>query len=178
MSAGPLGRRARPTTPTGERGRMAAEAPATAARGPLARAAALFTPAEWARLGGLYGVIALLHLLGWGLFVGVASRYPAFAGAGVLAYTFGLRHAFDADHISAIDDTTRYMLQKGRRPLGVGFFFSLGHSSVVFLLATAIAVAASAVSGRIDRWHDVGGMIGATVSGVFLYLVAILNLVV
>src|SRR6266542_4716403 len=145
---------------------------------PLARALALFTPREWGKLGGMFGFVALLHVLGWGLFVGVASRYPAFAGAGVLAYTFGLRHAFDADHISAIDDTTRFMLQKGKRPLGVGFFFSLGHSSVVFLLSLVVAVAASAVRGRIDQWHDVGGVIGATVSGVFLYVVAILNLVV
>ena len=144
----------------------------------LPRLATLFTKQEWAKLGGLYGVIALLHVVGWGLFVGVASRYPAFAGAGVLAYTFGLRHAFDADHISAIDDTTRFMLQKGKRPLGVGFFFSLGHSSVVFLLSLLVAVAAGAVSGRIGQWHDVGGVVGATVSGVFLYLVAILNLVV
>ena len=157
---------------------MAAEAPPTAARGPLARAAALFTPAEWARLGGLYGVIALLHLLGWGLFVGVASRYPAFAGAGVLAYTFGLRHAFDADHISAIDDTTRYMLQKGRRPLGVGFFFSLGHSTIVLALSFGLAVAARAVESRIPEWQNVGGTVGATVSGVFLWIIGLLNLLV
>src|SRR6266542_2554656 len=78
---------------------------------PLARALALFTPREWGKLGGMFGFVALLHVLGWGLFVGVASRYPAFAGAGVLAYTFGLRHAFDADHISAIDDTTRIWRQ-------------------------------------------------------------------
>ena len=139
-----------------------------------------FTGREWWRLGGLFGVVALLHLVGWGLFVYYAARYhqPAFAGAGALAYTFGLRHAFDADHIAAIDDTTRFMLQKGKRPLGVGFFFSLGHSSVVFLLATAIAVAANAVKGKIDRWHDIGGVVGASVSGTFLYVVAILNLIV
>ncbi len=139
-----------------------------------------FTRQEWWRLGGLFGFVAFLHVAGWGLFLYYAARYhqPGFAGAGALAYTFGLRHAFDADHISAIDDTTRFMLQKGKRPLGVGFFFSLGHSSVVFLLSLVVAVAASAVRGRIDQWHDVGGVIGATVSGVFLYVVAILNLVV
>jgi high-affinity nickel-transport protein len=139
-----------------------------------------FTRGEWARLGGLFGFVAFLHVLGWGLFLYYAARYhePGFAGAGALAYTFGLRHAFDADHIAAIDDTTRFMLQKGKRPLGVGFFFSLGHSSVVFALAAAVALAANAVRGHIDSWHTTGGIIGATVSGVFLYVVAILNLIV
>ena len=142
------------------------------------RLAALFTPREWAKLGGLYGFIALLHVVGWGLFVGVASRYPAFAGAGALAYTFGLRHAFDADHISAIDDTTRFMLQKGRRPLGTGFFFSLGHSSVVLGLSFGLAVAARAVQSRIPEWQSFGGTIGASVSGIFLWVIGLLNLVV
>src|SRR6266487_4250828 len=144
----------------------------------LPRLVALFSPREWAKLGGLYGFIALLHVLGWGLFVGVASRYPAFAGAGVLAYTFGLRHAFDADHISAIDDTTRFMLQKGKRPLGAGFFFSLGHSSIVFALAFALAFATKAVESRIPEWQNFGGTIGASVSGVFLWVIGVLNLVV
>src|SRR6266516_3898514 len=134
----------------------------------LPRLVALFSPREWAKLGGLYGFIALLHVVGWGLFVGVASRYPAFAGAGVLAYTFGLRHAFDADHISAIDDTTRFMLQKGKRPLGVGFFFSLGHSSIVLALCLGLAVAAQAIESHIADFQRVGGTIGASVSGVFL----------
>jgi high-affinity nickel-transport protein len=137
----------------------------------LARVVALFTPREWAKLGGLYGFIVVLHVVGWGLFVGMASRYPAFAGAGVLAYTFGLRHAFDADHISAIDDTTRFMLQKGKRPLGVGFFFSLGHSSIVFGLSLALAIAARAVESRIPEWQNLGGTIGASVSGVFLWAI-------
>jgi nickel/cobalt transporter (NiCoT) family protein len=158
---------------------MAVDAqPRPAPQPPLARAAALFTPSEWGRLGGMFGLIALLHVLGWGLFVGVASRYPAFAGAGVLAYTFGLRHAFDADHISAIDDTTRFMLQKGRRPLGIGFFFSLGHSSIVFGLAFGLAIAAKAVESRIPEWQNFGGTIGASVSGVFLWVIGVLNLIV
>ena len=144
----------------------------------FSRAAALFTPREWARLGGMYGFVVVLHVLGWGLFLGVASRYPAFAGAGVLAYTFGLRHAFDADHISAIDDTTRFMLQKGKRPLGTGFFFSLGHSSVVFSLALGLAMATKAVESRIPQWQDLGSTVGASVSGVFLWVIGLLNLVV
>jgi len=158
---------------------MAVDAPPTSVpQRPLARLVGLFTPREWAKLGGLYGFIAFLHVLGWGLFVGVASRYPAFAGAGVLAYTFGLRHAFDADHISAIDDTTRFMLQKGKRPLGVGFFFSLGHSTIVLALSFGLAIAARAVQSRIPEWQDLGGTIGASVSGVFLWIIGILNLIV
>ncbi len=95
----------------------------------------LFSPAEWTRLAGFYGFIAGLHLLGWGLYLHYAGRYPQLVGLGFVAYLFGLRHAFDADHIAAIDDTVRFMLQKGERPLGVGFFFSLGHSTVVLALA-------------------------------------------
>ncbi len=158
---------------------MAVDAqPVQPARRPLERLLGLFTPAEWGRLGGMYGFVVLLHVLGWGLFVGVASKYPAFAGAGVLAYTFGLRHAFDADHISAIDDTTRFMLQKGKRPLGVGFFFSLGHSTIVFSLAFGLAFAAKAVESRIPGWQNVGGTIGASVSGLFLWIIGLLNLIV
>src|SRR6266508_874113 len=139
--------------------------PAPPARSPLARALALFTPGEWATLRGMYGFIALLHVVGWGLFLGTATKNPAFAGAGVLAYTLGLRHGFDADHISAVDDTTRYLLAKGRRPLGVGFFFSFGHSSVVFVLSLALTLAAKSVQSRIPGFQDLGSTIGASVSG-------------
>lgn len=100
------------------------------------------------------------------------------AGLGALAYTFGLRHAFDADHISAIDDTMRFLLQNGKRPLGVGFFFSLGHSTIVFALAVGLAVAAKAVQSEIPKFQNYGGIIGASVSGLFLWLIGILNLVV
>src|SRR5438552_479989 len=94
------------------------------------------------RLTSLFGGVALLHLAGWGIMLLlVAPRYPVMLGLGGLAYAFGLRHAFDADHISAIDNTTRKLLQEGKKPLGVGFFFSLGHSTVVFLIALALGVA-------------------------------------
>ena len=106
-----------------------------------------FTTAEWRRLAGLYGVVAALHLSGWGLYLHYAARHPALVGLGFTAYMFGLRHAFDADHIAAIDDTVRFMLQKGQRPLGIGFFFSLGHSTIVLALAVASRLAATAVSG-------------------------------
>jgi nickel/cobalt transporter (NiCoT) family protein len=155
-----------------------AEPARPATRRLLGRALGLFTPREWTKLGGMYGFITLLHVLGWGLFLGVATKSPGFAGAGVLAYTFGLRHAFDADHISAIDDTTRFLLQKGRKPLGVGFCFSLGHSSIVFSLAFALAVAAKAVQSHIPEWQNLGGTIGASVSGLFLWVIGVLNLIV
>src|SRR5437899_10919470 len=93
------------------------------------------------RLTGLFGSVALLHLLGWGIMLLlVAPRYPVMLGLGGLAYTFGLRHAFDADHISAIDNTTRTLLQAVKKPLGVGFFLSLSHSTVVLLFAVAVGI--------------------------------------
>jgi nickel/cobalt transporter (NiCoT) family protein len=137
-----------------------------------------FTSDEWARLAGLYGVIALLHLCGWGLFLYYSSRYPALVGLGFVAYMFGLRHAFDADHIAAVDDTVRYMLQKGNRSLGIGFFFSLGHSTIVFTLAVAIIFAATAVKQGLPALQNLGGIIGASVSGTFLWVIGILNLLV
>lgn len=135
-----------------------------------------FSAAEWRRLAGFYGFIALLHLLGCGLLFYYASQHPALIGLGFAAYMFGLRHAFDADHIAAVDDTVRYLMQKGQKPLGVGFFFSLGHSTIVFLLAVAIALAATQVKQNLPEWQHYGGIIGASVSGIFLWLIGILNL--
>jgi high-affinity nickel-transport protein len=120
----------------------------------------------------------MLHLLGWGLFLYYAHDNPALAGLGTLAYTFGLRHAFDADHIAAIDNTTRKFLQDGKRSIGTGFFFSLGHSSIVFALATGLAVAARTVNSKIPTFQNYGGTIGASVSGTFLLLIGLLNLAV
>jgi high-affinity nickel-transport protein len=133
---------------------------------------------EWLRLSAFGGGVLFLHLLGWGLFLYYARHNPALAGLGSLAYTFGLRHAFDADHIAAIDNTTRKLLQDGKRSMGVGFFFSLGHSTVVFSLAAGLALAAKTVNSRIPGFQNVGGYIGASVSGTFLLLIGLLNLVV
>ncbi len=146
---------------------------------PGVRCAALnFTRAEWGRLGGFYGAVGGLHLLGFGIIIYSSSTWPALAGLGFAAYMLGLRHAFDADHIAAVDDTVRYLLQKGKRPLGIGFFFSLGHSAVVFALTLATIVAASAVRQYLPQLQGLGGIIGAAVSGVFLWLVGFLNLMV
>src|SRR2546425_4227561 len=135
------------------------------------------------RLSALFGAVGLLHVLGWGsMLLLVAPRYPIMLGLGGLAYTFGLRHAFDADHISAIDNTTRKLLQEGKKPLGVGFFFSLGHSTVVFLIALGLGfatqfVVTNVVSGS-GALKNTGGVIGTAVSGVVLVLIGILNLII
>jgi len=134
--------------------------------------------AEWCRLALFAAAILGLNVLGWGLFVYYAHGNPALAGLGTLAYTFGLRHAFDADHIAAIDNTTRKLLQDGQRPLGVGFFFSLGHSTIVFSLVATLAIAANTVNSKMPTLQDYGGTIGATVSGTFLWVIGILNLLV
>ena len=138
--------------------------------------APLFSPSECLRLCGLYGCIAVMHLLGWGMYFYYSIDHPTLAGMGVLAYLLGLRHAFDADHISAVDDTIRFMLQSGRRPLGVGFYFSLGHASVVFILAVAIIFSAAAVKTELPQLKDIGELICTGVSGTFLILIGILNL--
>ena len=134
------------------------------------------------RLAGLYSIIALMHLLGWGMLLSVAAAHPSILGLGGLAYSFGLRHAFDADHIAAIDNTTRKLLQQRQRPVGVGFFFSLGHSTVVFLIALALGFAVrSIVQGVVSEngeLRSLGGLIGTTVSGSFLVLIGLLNLII
>ena len=137
---------------------------------------------ERQRLAGFFGGVGLLHLAGWGLLLVYGGSHPGFLALGGLAYTFGLRHAFDADHISAIDNTTRKLLQTGRKPVGVGFFFSLGHSTVVFLIAVALGLAVRwIVQGVVSdngQLRSVGGALGTLVSGSFLVLIGILNLVV
>lgn len=145
---------------------------------PMIARAGFFSPSEWGRLAGLYGVVAGLHIVGWGLYLHYAGTYPSLVGLGFVAYMFGLRHAFDADHIAAVDDTVRFMLQKGKRPLGVGFFFSLGHATIVLVLAIAIACAASAVQREMPQLRNIGGLLGASVSGTFLWVIGILNLLV
>jgi high-affinity nickel-transport protein len=134
--------------------------------------------------------IAGLHIFGWGLLaMAVAGGHhqvsagKAFGvGTGVLAYTLGMRHAFDADHIAAIDNTTRKLVGDGKRPLAVGFFFSLGHSSVVFLLAIALNFGFRGLNIQVQQngsaLHGITGMVGALVSGTFLYLIAALNVVI
>ena len=133
--------------------------------------------------------IVALHVIGFGLLLGfVAPQHLKLGtgvfgiGVGITAYTLGMRHAFDADHIGAIDNTTRKLMTDGQRPLSVGFFFSLGHSSVVFLLAAGFALGIRGLSGDVSNdsssLHQATSLIGPTVSGSFLFLIGILNLVV
>jgi high-affinity nickel-transport protein len=155
----------------------------------LARLRSGLTRAEWWRVGGMVTVVVVLNVLGWGMLSAAAghhyhvSRTTFFGfGTGVLAYTLGMRHAFDADHIAAIDNTTRKLVNDGKRPLSVGFFFSLGHSSVVFALAVLLNFGIHALDTQVatgsSGLHQATNLIGTTVSGTFLYLIALLNLVV
>ncbi|MEV8099863.1 HoxN/HupN/NixA family nickel/cobalt transporter [Kitasatospora sp. NPDC085879] len=150
---------------------------------------ASITRQEWQRLAGMGGFIVALHVVGWvTLGAVVAPEHHLIGtkssglGIGVTAYTLGMRHAFDADHIAAIDNTTRKLMDQHKRPLSVGFWFSLGHSSVVFALAVLLSFGVKALAGPLQddgsRLHRVTGLIGTAVSGSFLYLIAIVNLVI
>ena len=140
------------------------------------------TPAEWRRAGALAAVVAGLHAVGFATLLAVAGPRGAAltVGVGLTAYTLGLRHAFDADHIAAIDNTTRKLTGEGKRPLSVGFFFSLGHSTVVFVLALLLAAGVRALAGQVAHGgsvlHSTTGLIGTLVSGCFLSLIGLLNL--
>jgi high-affinity nickel-transport protein len=144
-----------------------------------ARLAAALTPAEWRRAAAFAAAVAALHVIGLALLLRAGALG---AGIGVTAYALGLRHAFDADHIAAIDNTTRKLMEDGQRPLGVGFFFSLGHSTVVFVLVLALAAGTRALGGQVvdgDSWlQGAAGIAGTVVSGGFLVLIGILNLVI
>jgi high-affinity nickel-transport protein len=144
----------------------------------MRRITSAFDRGERRRLFGFGAAIAALHLLGWGLVALYAPAHPVLGGLGVLAYSFGLRHAFDADHIAAIDNTTRKLLGEGQRPLGVGFFFSLGHSTIVLGLSLALAIATGAVHHAVPALQAYGAAVGAGASGAFLWAIGLLNLVV
>ncbi|MFE5812608.1 HoxN/HupN/NixA family nickel/cobalt transporter [Streptomyces sp. NPDC056479] len=146
------------------------------------------TRQEWSRVGGMAAFVLALHIIGWFTLVAVVApqhydvgQRSFGIGIGVTAYTLGMRHAFDADHIAAIDNTTRKLMGEGQRPLSVGFWFSLGHSSVVLALAVLLSLGVRNLAGPVrddgSRLHAVTGLIGTTVSGAFLYLIAAINLV-
>jgi high-affinity nickel-transport protein len=126
----------------------------------------------------MYAILIIFNVVLWGLTLLVSTRYAFVLGTGLLAYTFGLRHGVDADHIAAIDNVTRKLMQEGKRPVAVGFFFSLGHSTIVVLLSVVVAVAAGLVESSIPALKGVGGLIGTSVSAVFLYVIGFINLLV
>jgi high-affinity nickel-transport protein len=166
-----------------------------------ARTRIALTTADKRSLWGMGGVVVLLHVVGFGLLLGVVAPqhfqlggdHPVFTvGVGLLAYTFGLRHAFDADHIAAVDNTTRKLLGDAhaleaetgapqRKPLSVGFWFSLGHSTIVFALSFLLMLGVKALVGSVEdddsRLHTITSLIGPSVSGVFLWVLGLLNLV-
>jgi high-affinity nickel-transport protein len=144
---------------------------------------------EKARLTGMGLVVLGLNIAGWGIFaLAISPHHFKFAGMGIglgvafTAWTLGARHAFDADHISAIDNTTRKLMNDGGRPLGTGFFFALGHSSIIMVVGTGLCLAARAVFGAVvtptSNFEVMGGVIGTSMAATFLYLIAALNLVV
>jgi high-affinity nickel-transport protein len=145
-----------------------------------------WTRRDWLEAGLLLGVILLMHIVGFGLLLGVVGPQHYTVGGqvfgvglGLTAYTYGMRHAFDVDHIAAIDNTTRKLRGDGRRPKAVGFWFAMGHATIVFVLAGLVGVGAHAVgelSSDGSRTHRALGVVGTLSSGCFLYLIGILNL--
>lgn len=130
------------------------------------------------KIAGLYCVLVATNALAWAWALVAFRDYPVLIGTAFLAYTFGLRHAVDADHIAAIDNVTRKLMQEGKRPVSVGLFFSLGHSTVVVLGSAGVAIAAGALEGRFSSLKIIGGTIGTVVSAGFLFLVAAANLLI
>ncbi|HEY1921860.1 MAG TPA: HoxN/HupN/NixA family nickel/cobalt transporter [Tepidisphaeraceae bacterium] len=129
----------------------------------------------------IFLTLALLvaaNLLIWSIAFITFRHFSLLLGTATLAFTFGLRHAVDADHISAIDNVTRKLMQEGQRPLLVGFFFSLGHSTIVLLLSVAIALTAARIQTHFPEFQHVGGLIGTSISAIFLLIIAAINLLV
>jgi high-affinity nickel-transport protein len=126
----------------------------------------------------MYVVLGIINALLWGVALVTSIEYPVILSTGLLAFTFGLRHGVDADHIAAIDNVTRKLMQENKRPVATGFFFSLGHSTVVVLLSVVVAIAAGLVQTNLPQWREVGGLIGTFVSATFLYLIGFINLLV
>jgi high-affinity nickel-transport protein len=126
----------------------------------------------------LYTLLIIFNAAAWLWAIAVFHNYPVLLGTAALAYGFGLRHAFDADHIAAIDNVTRKLMQEGRRPVGVGLFFSLGHSTIVVALTIAIAIATTTLQGRFDAFKNFGGVAGTLASALFLFAIAIANIIV
>jgi len=130
------------------------------------------------KLFGIYGVLIALNVGAWLWALVAFHAHPVLLGTALLAYSFGLRHAVDADHIAAIDNATRKLMQEQKRPVAVGFFFSLGHSSVVVLASIAVAFTAATLKDHFEAFKAVGGVIGTSVSALFLLVIALMNLVI
>jgi nickel/cobalt transporter (NiCoT) family protein len=159
------------------------------ATGRVAAVRGALTRGEWLAVAGMAATVLGLTVLGWGTLLALVVPHHYAVGAGqvfgvglgVTAYVLGMRHAFDADHIAAIDNTTRKLMADGRRPVTVGFWFSLGHSSIVFGLCLLLSFGVRALAGQVEdgasTLHHYTGLVGTTVSGVFLVLIGLVNLV-
>jgi high-affinity nickel-transport protein len=130
------------------------------------------------KLIGIYSLLIAANLAVWAWALLVFQQHPIFLGTALLAYSFGLRHAVDADHIAAIDNVTRKLMQEGKRPVSVGFFFAMGHSTVVILAAAGVAATATVLSSHFEQFKSVGGIIGTVVSALFLFAIAAANLII
>jgi nickel/cobalt transporter (NiCoT) family protein len=130
------------------------------------------------KIVGIYGLLFVFNMAAWTWAFAAFQHYPLLLGTAFLAYSFGLRHAVDADHIAAIDNVTRKLMQEGKRPIAVGFLFSLGHSTIVVVGSAAIAAAAIFMQHRVNGLRNVGGIIGTLVSALFLFSIAFANLLV
>jgi high-affinity nickel-transport protein len=131
-----------------------------------------------ARIIAMYTFLAAANIALWGVAVAIFHQYPLLLGTCFLAYSFGLRHAVDADHIAAIDNVTRKLMQQGQRPVAVGFFFSLGHSTIVFGLSAAVAGTSLALKNQFDALSNWGNIFGTLISAVFLLAIAVMNLLI
>ena len=165
-------------------------APPDGRPGALTRVRRSLSRAEWTAIGAMSAVVILLHVVGWVTLAAIVAPQDYQVGGsqvfgmglGITAYTLGMRHAFDADHIAAIDNTTRKLLAEGKKPVTVGFWFSLGHSTIVFVLCLLLAFGVRSLAGQLESdgsmLHDVTGILGTLVSGTFLMVLGILNLMI
>jgi nickel/cobalt transporter (NiCoT) family protein len=127
---------------------------------------------------GVYGVLLLMNALAWTWALVEFRNYPVLLGTASLAYTFGLRHGVDPDHIAAIDNVTRKLMQEGKRPLYTGFFFALGHSTVVVIASVLVALSVAALQTKFESFRQIGGLIGTSVSALFLLAISLANIVI
>jgi high-affinity nickel-transport protein len=153
-------------------------------RQPFARESAIGTTSRAGaaslrgKIIGIYAILITFNVVVWGFALLASHSHPLLLGTALLAYTFGLRHAVDADHIAAIDNVTRKLMQDGQRPVSVGLYFSLGHSTVVILASIATAITASGLQSRFQDFRDIGGLVGTLISAAFLFAIAFANILV
>ncbi len=147
--------------------------PLTEVRNPI-----VLSRAEWIKVIGIYVAIAAATGLGIFATFWIGARYPIFWALGILAYTLGLRHGVDADHICAIDNTTRKLIQQDKRPTTVGTWFSLGHSTIVVAMLALLVVAYQFISGNLPAFAADGEILGTLISGAFLYVIALINFLI